>query len=232
MALQLAAQACGARPTRRNLSHSHCARSISRQRTTPWIAGIGPASTTASRSAALLGVEPSSAWPGAFRVVRPATPSALKLQHPVRARSAASHRQPSPPASGSRRPRSPPAPKEAKPAARPSSSAQTCVVGLNSKSHRSGTGMANLLMRHVKSDPRLFRIPPPSRASRTGISQDQRRCRRLARRCATAATPAFRCKADLGAAGRARRPLSNAADCGTDLPAGGPRMLASASTMA
>ena len=29
----------------RNLSQIHCARSLSRQRTTPWIAGIGPSST-------------------------------------------------------------------------------------------------------------------------------------------------------------------------------------------
>ena len=32
----------------RNSSDSHCARSISRQRTTPWTAGIGPASTTSA----------------------------------------------------------------------------------------------------------------------------------------------------------------------------------------
>lgn len=59
-----------------NSSHIHCARSASRQRTTPCAAGIGPASTiTASR------VRCSSlrtaARPGALRAASPLGPSAL-----------------------------------------------------------------------------------------------------------------------------------------------------------
>jgi len=57
------------------------------------------------------------------------------------------------------------------------------------------------------------------------------RCR-CSRRSATPAVPIFWCKADLGAAGRAGRPLSKAGDCGAALAAGVPRMLAKASTMA
>ena len=48
----------------RNSSQTHIAKSFSRQRTTPWIAGIGPLSTIAAR-ASRWAVFSLPGWPGA-----------------------------------------------------------------------------------------------------------------------------------------------------------------------
>ena len=66
----------------RNSSKIHCARSISRQRTTPWTAGIGPLSiirAIAWRWASLS----LEGWPGALPFRRPSGPRALNRRHPV-----------------------------------------------------------------------------------------------------------------------------------------------------
>src|SRR3954465_14365336 len=62
---------------RRNSSQSHWIRSIKRQRTTPWMAGIGPASTRATKAARCASVSRGGA-PGARPVRRPSGPLALK----------------------------------------------------------------------------------------------------------------------------------------------------------
>src|SRR3954453_23798359 len=67
---------------RRNSSQSHWIRSIKRQRTTPWMAGIGPASTRATKAARCASVSRGGA-PGC-----PAGPEALRspsveAQHPI-----------------------------------------------------------------------------------------------------------------------------------------------------
>src|SRR3954447_2421762 len=61
---------------RRNSSQSHWIRSIKRQRTTPWMAGIGPASTRATKAARCASVSRGGA-PGALR-----SPS-VEAQHPI-----------------------------------------------------------------------------------------------------------------------------------------------------
>ena len=61
----------------RNASQSHCARSISRQRTTPSRQGWGPASTICASAARWSDVSVGR-LPGALRSTRPAGPSALK----------------------------------------------------------------------------------------------------------------------------------------------------------
>src|SRR3954463_7886945 len=67
---------------RRNSSQSHWIRSIKRQRTTPWMAGIGPASTRATKAARCASVNRGGApW-------CPAGPKALRspgveAQHPI-----------------------------------------------------------------------------------------------------------------------------------------------------
>jgi hypothetical protein len=61
----------------RNSSNTHCARSISRQRTTPCTAGIGPLSTIA-RNACRRSSLSSGVLPGALPSIRPAGPSTLK----------------------------------------------------------------------------------------------------------------------------------------------------------
>ena len=62
---------------RRNSSQSHWIRSIKRQRTTPWMAGIGPASTRATKAARCASVS-RGGRPGARPVRRPSGPRALK----------------------------------------------------------------------------------------------------------------------------------------------------------
>src|ERR1700747_252992 len=59
-----------------NSSHTHCARSISRQRTTPCAAGIGPASTCAARARRCVSLR-IGGLPGALRGLSPSGPSAL-----------------------------------------------------------------------------------------------------------------------------------------------------------
>lgn len=56
-----------------NSSDSHCTRSINRQRTTPWIAGIGPASTISlsARRCFLLNL---GVGPGALMLISPSGP--------------------------------------------------------------------------------------------------------------------------------------------------------------
>jgi len=66
----------------RNSSNSHWQRSMIRQRTTPWIAGIGPLSMMAA-SAARCAPLSRGAWPGALRSMRPSGPPEFELQHPV-----------------------------------------------------------------------------------------------------------------------------------------------------
>src|SRR3954447_17824811 len=53
----------------RNSSQSHWIRSTKRQRTTPWIAGIGPSSTRATRAARCASVS-LDGWPGGLRLTR------------------------------------------------------------------------------------------------------------------------------------------------------------------
>jgi hypothetical protein len=60
----------------RNSSQTHWHRSTSRQRTTPWMAGVGPLSITAA-SAARWAPFNRGGWPGALRSTRPSGPSAL-----------------------------------------------------------------------------------------------------------------------------------------------------------
>src|SRR6266851_3666117 len=61
----------------RNSSNTHCARSINRQRTTPWIAGIGPLSTIRNR-AWRCSLFNSGGLPGALPSTRPDGPRRLK----------------------------------------------------------------------------------------------------------------------------------------------------------
>jgi hypothetical protein len=60
----------------RNSSHSHWQRSISRQRTTPWMAGVGPSSTAAASAARCVSLS-RDGWPGALRSISPPGPPAL-----------------------------------------------------------------------------------------------------------------------------------------------------------
>jgi hypothetical protein len=60
----------------RNSSQTHWHKSTSRQRTTPWMAGVGPLSITAA-SAARCGSFSRDGWPGALRSISPSGPSAL-----------------------------------------------------------------------------------------------------------------------------------------------------------
>ena len=60
-----------------NSCQSQCRRSTNRQRTTPWIAGIGPLSTIAA-SAWRWALLRAGGLPGALRSIKPAGPSALK----------------------------------------------------------------------------------------------------------------------------------------------------------
>src|SRR3954465_6876533 len=62
----------------RNSSQSHWMRSTKRQRTTPWIAGIGPSSTRATRAARCASVS-LDGWPGGLRLTRPSGPRALNF---------------------------------------------------------------------------------------------------------------------------------------------------------
>src|SRR3954465_11314623 len=62
----------------RNSSQTHWMRSIKRQRTTPWIAGIGPSSTRATRAARCASVS-LDGWPGGLRLTRPSGPRALNF---------------------------------------------------------------------------------------------------------------------------------------------------------
>ena len=62
---------------RPNSSQTRCARSISRQRTTPCAAGIGPVSTCSASRARCSSFRVAD-LPGALRVARPSGPSALK----------------------------------------------------------------------------------------------------------------------------------------------------------
>jgi len=57
-------------------SNTHCARSMSRQRTTPCAAGIGPASTACAK-AWRWAASSSGALPGALPLISPGGPSAL-----------------------------------------------------------------------------------------------------------------------------------------------------------
>src|ERR1035437_6911977 len=66
----------------RNSSNIHCARSISRQRTTPWIAGIGPLSIIRAIdwrwvSLSLAGLSRRLA------VQQPVGPASVEPQHPI-----------------------------------------------------------------------------------------------------------------------------------------------------
>jgi hypothetical protein len=67
----------------RNSSKSQRARSLRRQRTTPWMAGIGPLSTSLAKAW-------RCSWfsfgrlPGALRSIRPSGPCALKRSTPSR----------------------------------------------------------------------------------------------------------------------------------------------------
>jgi hypothetical protein len=62
----------------RNSSQIHWMRSINRQRTTPWIAGIGPASTRATKAARCASVS-LDGWPGGLRLTSPSGPWALNF---------------------------------------------------------------------------------------------------------------------------------------------------------
>src|SRR3954454_3613086 len=62
----------------RNSSQSHWMRSIRRQRTTPWMAGMGPCSTMACRAARCASVS-FEGWPGGLRLIKPAGPWALNF---------------------------------------------------------------------------------------------------------------------------------------------------------
>src|SRR5262245_34085024 len=64
----------------RNSSKIHCARSISRQRATPWIAGIGPSSTRRVRKAACMALSLGSA-PAEGILMRPS--ALVETDHPV-----------------------------------------------------------------------------------------------------------------------------------------------------
>src|SRR3954464_3691405 len=67
----------------RNSSQSHWMRSTKRQRTTPWIAGIGPSSTRATRAARCASVS-LDGWPGGLRVTRASGPRAFNFIPPSR----------------------------------------------------------------------------------------------------------------------------------------------------
>src|ERR1700680_3119860 len=62
--------------TIRNSSQIHWTKSTSRQRTTPWTAGIGPSSTIRARARRCSALS-KGGWPGAFLSIRPVGPSAL-----------------------------------------------------------------------------------------------------------------------------------------------------------
>jgi len=62
----------------RNSSKVHCARSTSRQRTTPCVAGIGPLSINLARAARWLSFSLED-WPGALRSSKPSGPCALSF---------------------------------------------------------------------------------------------------------------------------------------------------------
>jgi len=93
----------------RNSSQTHIARSFSRQRTIPWIAGIGPLSTIAAR-ASRWAVFSLPGWPGTGRSASPSGPYALNPA-PNPGSSASRPRQRRPPSCASRRHRSRPVPK-------------------------------------------------------------------------------------------------------------------------
>ena len=62
----------------RNSSQSHAIRSTNRQRTTPWMAGMGPCSMMACRAARCASVS-FEGWPGGLRLTRPSGPWALNF---------------------------------------------------------------------------------------------------------------------------------------------------------
>src|SRR4051812_33363820 len=69
----------------RNSSQTHAIRSTNRQRTTPWIAGIGPCSMMACRAARCVSVS-FEGWPGGLRrlaVDQALGPMGVELHHPV-----------------------------------------------------------------------------------------------------------------------------------------------------
>src|SRR5215210_3954507 len=66
----------------RNSSQTHWMRSIKRQRTTPWIAGMGPCSMMACRAARWASVS-FEGWPGGLRLTRPPGSLGVELHHPV-----------------------------------------------------------------------------------------------------------------------------------------------------
>ena len=65
----------------RNSSKIHCARSISRQRTTPWTAGIGPLSIM--RASVALGVVELGRLSRRLAVQETIRPTRVELQHPI-----------------------------------------------------------------------------------------------------------------------------------------------------
>ena len=62
----------------RNSSQSHAIRSTNRQRTTPWMAGMGPCSMMACRAARCASVS-FEGWPGGLRLTKPSGPWALNF---------------------------------------------------------------------------------------------------------------------------------------------------------
>src|SRR3954454_10209243 len=65
----------------RNSSQSHAIRSTKRQRTTPWMAGMGPCSMMACRAARCASVS-FEGWPGGLRL-QALGPMGVELSHPA-----------------------------------------------------------------------------------------------------------------------------------------------------
>ena len=66
----------------RHSSNTHCARSISLQRTTPWTAGVGPASTIAT-SARLCSSLSFEGMPGRLAVDEAIRPPEIEPEDPI-----------------------------------------------------------------------------------------------------------------------------------------------------